>query len=196
VDESVLVIPAARLGAVGAFTGWRSTDTAMTALLDPAHFAFRPRREVETDPAWKQLIPYCVLTYRGRVFHYTRGAGGGETRLNAKLSIGIGGHISEADARGGSDPYRTGMLRELGEEVELAPGWSDRVIGFLFDPSTPVGEVHLGIVHIVELADGTVMPRESGIAAPGFAAPEELLEQADRLETWSRLSLEYLTTKL
>lgn len=193
-DESVLVIPEARLLA-DPFDGFRPADAANAALLDPAHFTFRPRREVETDPSFKQLIPYCVLMCRGRVFHYTRGSGGGEKRLTAKRSVGIGGHISEADAAGGSDPYRTGMLRELTEEVGVPDGWTQALVGFLFDPTTPVGRVHLGVVHVFELPNESVTPREDGIVAGGFATPEELLADPARFEEWSLHVLNWLTTK-
>jgi predicted NUDIX family phosphoesterase len=195
VDESVLVIPATHLAAVAPFEGWCDAAAIDRELLDPAQFSFRPRSLVETDPTWKQLIPYCVLTHRGRIFTYTRGTGGGEKRLATKHSIGIGGHISEADARGGTDPYRTGMLRELSEEVSITPGWTDRMIGYVYDPSTPVGTVHLGIVHHIDLVDDRVVSREESIAEPRFADPFELLQLRERLETWSLLALEYLTTK-
>src|SRR5947207_786776 len=113
-DERVLVIPAAHLHAAGAFTGFRPADAAFrAALLDPTAFAFRPRSEVETDPAFLQLIPYVVLRRGADVFHYRRGKAGTEARLAALRSVGVGGHISEADAAGGDDPYRTGMTREL-----------------------------------------------------------------------------------
>ena len=97
------------------------------------------------------MIPYIVLKCVDQVFHYRRGAAGTEKRLAALRSVGIGGHISEADAAGGIDPYQTGMLRELTEEVELGCAYRERCVGFINDDSTPVGSVHLGIVHVFEL---------------------------------------------
>src|SRR5947209_1928580 len=105
-DERVLCIPTTQLRAAGLFHGFRRADDRYrAALLDPAGYSFRPRREVETDPSFKQIIPYVVLTCDGRVFHYRRGAAGTEARLTTLRSVGIGGHISEADAVGGDDPY-------------------------------------------------------------------------------------------
>src|SRR5436309_10680442 len=115
-DEHVLVIPAATLDRLGPFHGFRADPGHRLAdLLDPAGMEFRPRAAVETDPSYKQLIPYVVLRWRDRLFHYTRGAAGGEARLRAKRSVGVGGHISAADAAGSDDPYRAGMGRELTE---------------------------------------------------------------------------------
>src|SRR5688500_10825301 len=110
-DERVLVIPTAQFRAAGYFHGFRPADEAYrAAVLDPAAYSFRPRREVETDPSFKQLIPYVVLRYGGELFHYRRGGSGTEKRLAALRSVGIGGHISEGDGSGG-DAYRAGMLR-------------------------------------------------------------------------------------
>lgn len=195
-DERVLVIPAAHARAAGAFTGFRPADDAFrAALLDPAAFEFRPRSEVETDPSFLQLIPYVVLRCGGAVFHYRRGQAGTEARLAALRSVGVGGHISEADAAGGDDPYRTGMARELTEEVDIGCGYVERPLGFIHDPSTPVGEVHLGVVHVFELESPAARPREAALADAGFAPLAELLADRARFETWSRFVLDELDGK-
>jgi predicted NUDIX family phosphoesterase len=192
-EEHVLVIPTARFAAAGYFHGFQpADDRRRVAILDPAHFSFRPRSEVETDPAFKQLIPYLVLRHGGELFHYRRGNSGGEKRLQALRSIGIGGHISEEDARGGGDPYRTGMVRELLEEVAIGCEWTERFLGFINDDRTPVGSVHLGIVHVFELRSPDVSPREDSLADAGFAPLEGLALHAEEFETWSQFVLQEL----
>jgi predicted NUDIX family phosphoesterase len=192
-DEKVLVIPTERFRAAGYFHGLRPADDAYrTAILDPSAFSFRPRYEVETDPSFKQLIPYIVLKYGESVFHYRRGSSGTEKRLEALRSIGIGGHISEADAAGGIDPYQTGMLRELTEEVELGCGFRERCVGFINDDRTPVGSVHLGVVHVFDLEATSAHSREDALADAGFAPWTELLREAEQFETWSQFVLEHL----
>ena len=193
-DEKVLVIPAMRFLAAGHFHGLRAADDAYrAALLDAAAFEFRPRAEVETDPAFKQLIPYIVLRCGDQLFHYRRGAAGTEKRLEARRSVGIGGHISEADAAGGADPYHTGMMRELAEEVELGCGFRERCVGFINDDRTPVGRVHLGVVHLFELDAPAARAREDALADAGFAPLAELLAQREQFETWSQFVLEALS---
>jgi predicted NUDIX family phosphoesterase len=192
-DERVLCLPAAHFRSVGEFDGFRPADAAYrSALLDPRAFTFRLRSEVETDPGFKQLIPYVVLRHGGELFHYRRGSAGTEARLRALRSVGIGGHISEADAFGGADPYRTGMLREVTEEVDIRDRWVDRQIGFIFDPRTFVGSVHLGVVHLFELESADVAPREDALADAGFAPVDELWADRDGFETWSQFVLEVL----
>jgi predicted NUDIX family phosphoesterase len=191
--EEVLVVPAERFAAAGEFHGLRlESEEFRRALLDPAHLLYRPRGEVETDPAFKQLIPYVVLRCGGELFNYTRGAAGSEARLRALRSIGLGGHISREDGLPAADPYRAGMLRELNEEVEIQGSWTERPFGFIYDGRTPVGEVHIGIVHLIELEQPLVWPRETAIDEAGFAPLGELWRKSDEFETWSQFVLEEL----
>jgi predicted NUDIX family phosphoesterase len=189
-DERVLVIPTERFRAAGYFHGFKAADAGYrSVVLEPTAFQFRPRSEVETDPGFKQLIPYVVLKCGGELFHYRRGASGTETRLRALCSVGIGGHISEADAAGGEDPYQTGMMRELMEEVLIGCGWSERFLGFINDDRTPVGSVHLGVVHLLELESLDVRSREDALAEAGFAPLPELAAREAEFETWSQFVL-------
>jgi predicted NUDIX family phosphoesterase len=193
-DEKVLVIPTERFRAAGYFHGLRAADDAYrAAILDPAAFQFRPRYEVETDPSFKQLIPYIVLRCGDLLFYYRRGSSGTEKRLEALRSIGIGGHISAADAAGGDDPYQTGMMRELDEEVELGCAFRARCVGFINDDRTPVGSVHLGVVHVFELEAPTARAREDALANAGFAPWTELLREREQFETWSQFAFDYFS---
>jgi predicted NUDIX family phosphoesterase len=195
-NEEVLVVPAERLVAAGEFHGFRPADDGFRRLLlDPAHLSYRRRGEVETDPSFKQLIPYVTLRCAGELFHYTRGASGTETRLRALRSIGLGGHISREDGPPAADPYRAGMLRELAEEVEIQGPWREQPFGFIYDGRTPVGQVHIGIVHLVELEEPLVWPREAAIDEAGFAPVRDLLRRRDEFETWSQFVLEELAGK-
>ena len=58
---------------------------------------FRPRAECETDPSWKQVIPYLVLRDRGRLFLMRRTRAGSDQRLHERYTIGIGGHVNPED---------------------------------------------------------------------------------------------------
>ncbi|MCZ2340204.1 MAG: hypothetical protein LC104_00225, partial [Bacteroidales bacterium] len=119
-DEQVLCISAEHFHTMGAFTGLRPAEESyQNQLLNAAAFRFVPRVEAELNPEWKQLIPYVILRCGEQLFHYCRGSAGTEKRLTARRSLGVGGHISAEDAAGGMDPYRTGMLRELQEEVHI-----------------------------------------------------------------------------
>ncbi|MDB5343460.1 MAG: phosphoesterase [Schlesneria sp.] len=191
--EHVLVVPTLLFKELGYFQGFNANvDRYLTTLLDPAHTSFRPRNEVEEDPSYKQLIPYCIFMHDGKVFNYRRGKAGGEGRLHSKRSVGIGGHISSTDRMQGDRRYNEAMHREISEEVFLDAGFSDRCVGLINDDETPVGRVHLGIVHIFDLDSAKVLPREESILETGFAQPAELLQTRDQFETWSQICLQHL----
>src|SRR5262249_39029400 len=162
-------------------------------LLDAQHLSYRSRAEAESDPAYKQIVPYVVLKWRDQVFHYTRGKRATETRLQALRSVGVGGHISADDRNLFDSPYREAMFREVAEEVCLETSYDERCMGLINDDSTPVGQVHLGIVHVFELAEPKVHRREQALTRSGFAAIDELRRRAAEFETWSRFVLEALS---
>lgn len=195
--EHVLVVPATLLNQLGYFQGF-TTDVAryLDDLLSPQHTRYRPRAEVEQDPSFKQLIPYAIFRHRdeeGKVqlFRYTRGKGQGEQRLHRKCSIGIGGHIS-ADDRLESCPYQEGMRRELDEEVIVDTAYEQQCVGLINDDQTEVGRVHLGVVHLFDVAEPRVRPREEDILEAGFAPLDTLRAERNRFESWSRICMDAL----
>jgi predicted NUDIX family phosphoesterase len=190
--ERVLVLPTSLLHERGgSFQGFTpQTDRFLPWLLDPAHLRYLPRSQAEDDPAFKQLIPYVVLRWRDQVFHYTRGRAGSEARLRSLRSVGVGGHICAEDGAASPDPYRAGMLREVAEEVVLESPFTEHTLGLINDDRTPVGQVHLGIVHVFELAEPRVRRREEALAECGFAPLARLREERSGFETWSQFLLE------
>ena len=166
-------------------------DRYLNALLDPAHTSYRPRPEMEDNPSYKQLIPYCLFQFEDKIFHYRRGTDQGEARLHSKRSVGIGGHISSED-EAADNAYEEGMRREIAEEVFLEAGVRQECIGLINDDETEVGRVHLGVVHRFHLDSPKVRPREASIMETGFAAPSDLADSLEEFESWSQICLEYL----
>lgn len=189
--ERVLVMPTSVFHEAGLFQGFcPRVEHYLGRLLDPRHLSYRPRAEVETDPTFKQIIPYVVLKWRDQLFHYTRGKRATESRLQALRSIGVGGHISIQDQNLFEPPYREAMLREVAEEVFLETTYGERCLGLINDDATPVGQVHLGIVHVFDLAEPRVQRREQALIRSGFAPLAELQTQKSEFESWSQLVLE------
>src|SRR5207237_7300011 len=112
--------------------------------------------------------------WQDQVFHYTRGKRATETRLHALRSIGVGGHISLDDKNLFESPYREALFREVAEEVFLESSCAERCIGLINDDSTPVGQVHLGIVHVFDLQEPKVRRREQALTRAGFFPIQEL----------------------
>lgn len=198
--EQVLVVPRALLDEIGDFHGLRTegVEAAVARLLDPAAHFFMDRAAAEDDPTHKQLIPYCVFRHGDRILHYTRGKSGGESRLHAKLSVGVGGHINPVDTgdgRTGPEAYHAAVAREIAEELAtpVPPSATRRIIALLNDDSNPVGQVHLGIVHLIDLDTAEVTAREDALAELSLSPLSDLNGPIfDRLETWSQHCIRHL----
>lgn len=196
--EQVLVVSRALFEEIGEFSGIRTMDleAGITRLMDPQNHFFMDRAAAEEDPSHKQLIPYCIFRCGDRILHYTRGKSGGESRLHAKISVGVGGHVNPVDMDGGktgADAYHAAVTREIEEELNLPEEHAHRIIALLNDESNPVGQVHLGIVHLVDLKFDAVSSREDALMDLGFTPLAELNGPLfDRLETWSQFCIRHL----
>jgi len=198
--ENVLVVPTELFHRLGLFQGFtRDVGRYLPVLLDPANVIFRPRDQVEQDPGLKQLIPYVIFLHRNAtgaesVFQYTRGKGMGEGRLHHLRSVGVGGHISSDDVNGRSDdnPFDEGMRRELAEEVAIETPYYAQCVGLLNDDSNPVGQVHLGLVHLFKVERPAVHSRETEIIESGFRPVSQIMAELDQFETWSQISMRAL----
>lgn len=204
-EEFVFVVDRDRFFAGGdwpqGFRAW-SEDAARARVRDfEAAGRFEPRSVAEENPAWKQLIPYCLVRCGAEWFCVQRLPKGGETRLHGKLSLGIGGHVNPEDTAGYDDAPLTGaLLRELHEELVLpADGLPPaRPLGLINDDSNAVGRVHTGLVFelaIPERGRDWVAVRERTKLRGGFRrvyGPDSLWQDRAILESWSMLLLEGL----
>jgi len=195
--EQILVIERRIVEQVGIFHGLAfDVQRYLDAIFAPGVPRFMSRPQAENDPSFKQIIPYVIMSCGDKYLSYVRGKRAGETRLAAKRSIGIGGHINPADDMPlFCDYYQTylaAVQREVDEEVNVETGHTDNVIALLNDDSNEVGQVHLGIVHHWVLDEPKVSKREQMIAQMSFMTLDELLQVQDTLETWSALCLEHL----
>lgn len=198
-EEQVLVIERKVLEQVGMFQGLTfDVDNYLRKFFVQGVPRFMPRSQVEENPAYKQLIPYVLMSYQDKYLSYIRGRRAGEARLVGHRSIGIGGHINPADDMPLFDTdfyetYLTAVKREVAEEVSVETSHTDSIVALLNDESNEVGSVHLGIVHHWILNAPNVSKREQMITQMAFMTPAELQEVRDTLETWSGLCLTRLT---
>ncbi len=192
--EQVMVVKTELFHECGYFQGFCSeTEKYLETLLDQNNTQYLPRNNMEADPGFKQLIPYCIFQHvdaagQPHVFQYKRGKGGGEARLRAKKSVGIGGHISSLDAHDDS-PYELGMKRELDEEIIIGTPYTQKLAGLINDDENDVGKVHLGIVHLFLVEQPNVKSRETEIEDAGFVPLTEIMADLEGFETWSKICL-------
>ena len=195
--EEILVISRQLFDELGAFQGIKTDiDGHLEAILDPANNFFMDRGKAEDDPSFKQIIPYALFHYNGKYLHYTRGKSGGESRLHAQGSVGVGGHINPVDERAdplGKATYLAGVEREIDEELNITGSHKNRIVGLLNDDSNDVGKVHLGVVHIFDLESEDVTSAEDALANLAFQSSEDLKGKLHgSLETWSRFCVDEL----
>src|SRR5437763_9186911 len=195
-DENILVIKRSLFDELGNFQGLNfEPQKYLNAFLSRGNNFFLQRAEAETNPAYKQIIPYALIAFQNKLAYYVRGKKAGEQRLVAKGSIGIGGHMNETDESlfaMDEDAYRAGVEREVDEEIKIDSTFEDRIVALLNDDTTEVGRVHLGIVHVFKLAEPKIEKREAMITGLTFLRKEELLARREIMETWSQICLDSL----
>lgn len=153
------------------------------------HGTFRPRPKAETDPSWKQIIPYLVLRDGDRILLMRRTRAGGDARLHERYTIGIGGHVNPGD----TDPLDA-LRREWREEIEADFEPNLEALGVLNDDDNAVGTVHLGLVYSADAGGRPVAIRERNKLEGAFATFDEVTAVVTRLETWSAHLFEFLKT--
>lgn len=194
-EERVLVVERKIVEQEGIFHGLNfDVEPYLRRIFAPGVLRFVPRSQAEFDPSLKQLIPYVIMTCRGKCLSYVRGKRAGEKRLVGNRSLGIGGHINPIDntlfsQTDPSEMYLDAVAREVAEEVDIDANHEDRIVALLNDDSNEVGQVHLGIVHYWTLDAENVTRKEQMITQISFMEIDELKRLADTMETWSSLCL-------
>jgi predicted NUDIX family phosphoesterase len=157
-------------------------------------FHLGDRDLIETDESKLQVIPYVnLLDSEGRVFCYSRGKGSDEARLHSALSIGLGGHIDAEPPTSVTawQWFKMDAVREVAEEVGL-PSNVICLPHLLFDRSSAVGRVHLGVrcIAVIKKTDAK-MAQEHGVIEHGsFRHLDSFTEEeVSRMEPWSKLCL-------
>lgn len=199
-DEIIIVVPRKALFENENFTfqGTESNPETVARLVDNIqnNFGVMRRGDAEENNKFKQPIPYAVIRRGTELFLYERLKGGGEQRLHSKLSLGAGGHMNAVEGvRDFKEVTRINLERELEEELNISHSFTPETIGFINDDSTPVSNVHIAILTIIDLpADATVQVRETDQLSGDFVQLEALKSKTiyDRLEDWSKIVVDTL----
>jgi predicted NUDIX family phosphoesterase len=192
-EENVLVVPTAGINPLltGKFTT-TNLDRILSFIL--SNYSFRSRAIVEEDPSFKQIIPYVIVRFEDRYLLLQRTSKQTEKRLHGKLSIGIGGHINDLEVAGShKNILHAGLERELEEEIHLiGQRRSLDLAGVISDDSTPVGQVHLGLVFILETDSAEHTVNEADLMTAEWASLDQLRERRERMETWSQIAFDQI----
>lgn len=192
--EQVLVVRREEIFPDGAWHGFVTEDLDRhQKVIRESHF-FKPRAEVENDPAFQQIIPYVVFRHADRYLLTHRLRASSEKRLRKQYSLGVGGHINPGDLQGG-DPILDGLKREWSEEVIYDGHFEARLLGLLNEESSPVSKVHLGVVFVVDGDSPNIRIRETDKLAGELLTLDEMRIHFLEMESWSQLVYERLGSK-
>ena len=151
------------------------------------HYIYR--YEAEENPAFQQLIPYVVIRDLSKEKFYISKRIKGDDRLQGKLSIGFGGHLSPEDCYGEINIIYSGLKRELSEEVyiddsDITPSF----LGYVRDLSGSTSD-HLGFVFTVET--NNVFIKEDDALQGQWMMLSELVDRYYEFENWGRYIIDY-----
>jgi predicted NUDIX family phosphoesterase len=152
-----------------------------------------PRNPAETDPAFRQVIPYVLTSNQssGKYLLMTRMQGQGEKRLHGKRYVGVGGHIEKEDlltAEKGS-LVQTAAWREIGEET----GFNTGVLTFVGiicvtdRAAAMVDQVHIGVVYHLHTENDQIVSDEADDHKHQWATGDELKEAYGNMEQWAKI---------
>lgn len=229
IDSSGPAVPAEKIVCIGpgafdvlkrnkviqrGFTKW--TDNHRAIIEDALTVHVARTDELENNHLFKQVIPYVMLRRGKDVFWFRRksktiSGGEGDSRLDGKISIGIGGHWKYGES------FVDCITREYSEEIggmplpEMVYGDAARhamavakdgnyqlfsnifPLGIIWDESDRIGRVHIGVLVGIELTTQvTPQPRSdlSACAECGWESMEYLkTTQSSQFESWTRIAI-------
>lgn len=192
-DENILVVKRSDLFPSGAFQGLQKLEDSSWIDTILSKKEFLPRSIMETDPTYKQIIPYLVFMHEGKLFLMQRQAKASETRLQSKFSLGIGGHIREEDIQDAD--IVAWARREFHEEVVYADDFTVEPLGILNDDSNDVGKVHVGFVYLLRGSSANISVQEE-LKSGVLLTLNECAMFYDRMETWSQIVFDAIRNNL
>ncbi len=186
-DENILCIKTDTLFKDGKWNGFLSEGKEKYLELLRGKSEFRIRRDLETDPSYKQIIAQVILRYKDRYFLH-RQVKKNEKRLDSLYPLPLGGHIEEIDLVKDVDIFEHALDRELHEEADVGSNiLKKEFLGLIYiEDDNVVNHVHLGLVYIYDLDGMDVHIKEEGLEDVGFVTLDYLKNNLEKLTFWSR----------
>jgi predicted NUDIX family phosphoesterase len=181
------------------FDGFKPILSEHNPLFAPEHYEVVERGLCETDPSYKQIIPYVLCNDisgpSDKFLVYERK--GAEARLHGLLSAGVGGHVeTEQDHIEALSDIReeldASLEREIEEEAPFVELDGFDLIGLINHEDTEVGSVHLGLLYIAAVHPiGTIHNTE--LLNPRWMTTHEMaFEKPEVFERWTQYAIKGL----
>ena len=206
-EEMVIAFDRFDAGAIGLLYQV-NTHFGFQSITSIPHYVI-PRTQADSDIRYVHPITYMLLVNEvGKLFMYQRGTKGKESRLHAKYSIGIGGHINPVE---GVEHIPTliglGAIEELQSELGINTIPLDRMIYpsntkeqwyTIYAGNDPivgeptVNDYHIGIVRVLHVNSSDITQHEEGVISHGkFVDLSDvvIMMEEGKLERWSEVVL-------
>lgn len=189
-DEQILVVKRDTLFPDGDWQGLKIEGLEQCLNTIEQNAEFHPRAQMETDPTYKQIIPYLIFQHEDKFFLMQRSGKASEKRLQSLYTLGIGGHVRAEDLQQGSSLFDWAQ-REFHEEVQYEGNFKIGTLGILNDDSNDVGKVHMGLVLMI-FGESDEISVKSELAGGELVTFDKLIEQLPNMETWSQIIVKTL----
>lgn len=190
-DEEILVVQRKHIfSVIEPFTGFLPVHdfAKLQQSLAPYH-EFHWRSVMESDILYKQIIPYLIFEHNKQFFVMKRRENASEARLQNKYSLGIGGHIRQADITSGN--ILDWACREFHEEVDYSGNFNAVPLGMINDESNSVGQVHIGFVFLLR-GDSPCISIKSEHKEGYLIDMQGCKYRFNELESWSQMIVSQL----
>lgn len=199
-DEHILVVKRSHLfAATEAWHGLKEVSFDHYMHIINHKKEFHPRSLMETNPSYKQIIPYLIFVHDNHYFLMQRKSDASEARLRNKLTLGIGGHIRQEDLQKNSsfeacakeNPLFEWATREFHEEVDYKGNLTVKPLGIINDDSDDVGKVHIGFALLL-VGDTSEISIKSELKSGILTPLSECIAQQESMESWSQFVIDFL----
>jgi predicted NUDIX family phosphoesterase len=200
--ENIMVVPQYL------FHKWRHENTLITGH-DAVHLfhdmmklaEFKERNDdLENNTDWRQVIPYVLVEHRAVNSKYlvaTRSKQQGESRLWGKSTVGVGGHVNDAEAFARAMASQVGPIAYVmcgaRREYEEETGWKDFTSmffeGFIIANESKVDQVHVGVLFHHVTKNEELNSPEAPLHNHRWMYPHELSSAYHSFEGWSKIVL-------
>ena len=111
---------------------------------------YMDRRRAESSSDVKQIVSCAIVCNYNKILCIRRTKKSDRETLKLRWTVMVGGHVDELDS-GSDSPILSCLIRELREELGVTPVEKPELLGIVFDPATPVGRLHIGIIHMARI---------------------------------------------
>jgi len=195
--EKVLVIKRNLIFKKGFWEGIKKENLNYYSDLIKNKSQFQLREKVETDPTFKQIIPYIIFSFQDRYFIFQHLRKATEQRLKGDWLLGISGHINLVDVNPNQNIIEVAAQREWGEEIDYRGRIiTKKVVGLLNSEKRQVEAVHLAVIYHYKGNSPKISIKEKGVLRGKLVKLENLAKFVENTGGYAPIVYRDYITKL